>query len=187
MRLLKSAALTALENASHLPTDTKQPLLLLCHHSFETNQSGFGDGCSLLRMNPRPPSNPCLCHLQPHFPGSGAARLLASCMPRSCYTTNSWPWLMHGAAVGWQLRQGDLPGLEVSQALPAKLGSKPQPQHMLSIKQHLATGRAGRGSCCLHLYSVVPALPPSASCNAPKDYTLSCLHFSIFQSVKKFR
>jgi len=89
---------------------------------------------------------------------------------------------MHGAAAGWEVRQGDLPGPEVSQALPAKLGSKPQPQHMLSIKQHLM---AGRGSCCFHLHNIAPALPPLAISTAPKDYVLSCLNFSIFQSIKK--
>lgn len=85
LRLMKSAALTALDNASHLPTDTKQSLQL-CHHCFEREQPSFGHGCS---VNPRPPSKPCLCHLKLHFPGSGA---LASCTPGYRYTTNSWPW-----------------------------------------------------------------------------------------------
>lgn len=127
MRLLKSAALTALEHTSHSLADTKQILLLLCHRCFETDQPGFGQGCFLLRTKPRPTSSPCLCHLQTHFPSSGAARAPVSCVSRCCFTTNSWPWPMHRVALGWELRERDFPGLGVSQYLPAKPGSKPSP------------------------------------------------------------
>lgn len=142
LRLLKSAALTALQSASHSPAGTKQPLLLLYHCCLDTDQPGFGHCCSLLRMTPRTPSSPCLCHPQPHFPVPGAAAALASCVPRHRYTGSSWPWIMHGATVWWELKQGDPFSLGLPQALPAKLGSKLQLQHMLSINH--GTAEVGR-------------------------------------------
>lgn len=77
LRLLKSAALTALENASHLPTDTNQLLLLLCHHCFERDQPGCGHGCSLLRRNPRPPSSPFSATCSLIFQAQGQTGALA--------------------------------------------------------------------------------------------------------------
>lgn len=64
-------------------------------------------------------------------------------MPRGCYTTNPLAWVIHGAAVRWELWQGDLPSLGVPQALPAKPGSKSQLQHVLSVASYDRQDRQG--------------------------------------------
>lgn len=73
---MKSASLTALENVFYLPAEVKQPLLLLCNCCFRRDEPRFGHDRSMLRVS----SIPHLYCLQPHLPGSEAARAPVSCV-----------------------------------------------------------------------------------------------------------